>query len=120
MNVNCCIAGCLSSANLTVQDICAINMFVRDMSQYPILNKIYCRVLSHINPPTRVCVEVPLPENCHVLMEALAWKAKPAGMEASVDKHTMHVQGISHWAPANIGPYSQAIRVYNSLKKSFI
>lgn len=23
----------------------------------------------------------------------------------------MHVQGISHWAPANIGPYSQAIKV---------
>lgn len=23
----------------------------------------------------------------------------------------MHVQGISHWAPANIGPYSQAVRV---------
>lgn len=25
--------------------------------------------------------------------------------------HTMHVQGVSHWAPANIGPYSQAVRV---------
>lgn len=23
----------------------------------------------------------------------------------------MHVQGISHWAPANIGPYSQAVRI---------
>ncbi|XP_037785485.1 diphthine--ammonia ligase-like [Penaeus monodon] len=23
----------------------------------------------------------------------------------------MHVQGISHWAPANIGPYSQAVKV---------
>ncbi|GLV35478.1 uncharacterized protein CBL_01373 [Carabus blaptoides fortunei] len=105
------LESCLNSANLTVQDICAINMFVRDMSQYPILNKIYCRVLSHINPPTRVCVEAPLPENCHVLMEALAWKAKPVSGEGNVDKHTMHVQGISHWAPANIGPYSQAIRV---------
>ena len=24
---------------------------------------------------------------------------------------TMHVQSISNWAPANIGPYSQALRV---------
>lgn len=24
---------------------------------------------------------------------------------------TLHVQSISHWAPANIGPYSQAVRV---------
>lgn len=23
----------------------------------------------------------------------------------------MHVQSISHWAPANIGPYSQAVRI---------
>ena len=23
----------------------------------------------------------------------------------------MHVQGLSHWAPANIGPYSQAVMV---------
>lgn len=25
----------------------------------------------------------------------------------------MHVQSISHWAPANIGPYSQAVRIDN-------
>lgn len=25
----------------------------------------------------------------------------------------MHVQSISHWAPANIGPYSQAVKVGN-------
>lgn len=23
----------------------------------------------------------------------------------------MHVQSISHWAPANIGPYSQAVKI---------
>jgi diphthine-ammonia ligase len=23
----------------------------------------------------------------------------------------MHVQGLSHWAPANIGPYSQAVLI---------
>ena len=26
-------------------------------------------------------------------------------------RSTMHVQSISHWAPANIGPYSQAVKV---------
>ena len=25
---------------------------------------------------------------------------------------TLHVQSISHWAPANIGPYSQAKKVF--------
>ena len=28
-------------------------------------------------------------------------------------RSTMHVQSISHWAPANIGPYSQAVKVGN-------
>lgn len=55
-------------------------------------------------------MEVPLAANCHVMMEILAWKSKNS-IEGQIDKHTMHVQGISHWAPANIGPYSQAIRV---------
>lgn len=100
---------------MSVIDICAINMFVRDMSEYSLLNKTYCSVFSHINPPTRVCVEVPLARNCHVMMEALAWKSKNQPNSESYyekhEKHTMHVQSISHWAPANIGPYSQAIRV---------
>jgi diphthine-ammonia ligase len=26
-------------------------------------------------------------------------------------KQTMHVQGMSYWAPANIGPYSQSVMV---------
>lgn len=31
--------------------------------------------------------------------------------ESDSRRHTMHVQTVSHWAPANIGPYSQAVRV---------
>jgi len=27
------------------------------------------------------------------------------------NRETMHVQGLSHWAPANIGPYSQCVKV---------
>lgn len=32
-------------------------------------------------------------------------------VEMDHKRHSMHVQGISHWAPANIGPYSQSTRV---------
>ena len=31
------------------------------------------------------------------------------------NRQTMHVQGLSHWAPANIGPYSQAVKVREQL-----
>lgn len=29
----------------------------------------------------------------------------------NVKRETMHVQGLSYWAPANIGPYSQSVVV---------
>lgn len=34
----------------------------------------------------------------------------------NVKRDTMHVQGISYWAPANIGPYSQSIVVSHTFK----
>ena len=30
---------------------------------------------------------------------------------SSIPTSQLHVQSISHWAPANIGPYSQAFKV---------
>ena len=32
------------------------------------------------------------------------------GWIGSKERSCLHVQGISHWAPSNIGPYSQAVR----------
>ena len=47
-----------------------------------------------INPPIRVCVEAPI--KTKVSLSAIGNK-NPI--------KTMHVQIISHWAPANIGPF---------------
>ncbi|XP_046665035.1 diphthine--ammonia ligase [Homalodisca vitripennis] len=78
------------------------------MNDYAAINAAYVSVLSHVNPPVRVCVEAPLRADSPVVLEAIAYKQQTEG---DCRRHTMHVQGISHWAPANIGPYSQAIRV---------
>ena len=59
-------------------------------------------------PPVRVCVQAPLPPNVPGLLDALAYSAQSGDGST---KQCMHVQGISHWAPANIGHYSQAIWV---------
>lgn len=37
-------------------------------------------------------------------------------MQLYIFRHTVHVQSRSHWAPANIGPYSQAVRVGDIIK----
>lgn len=106
----------LSSYDLTLNDVCAITLYIKDMGEYATLNKSYINIINFPNPPARVCVECPLPKGIGVIMEALAFKisnTEDLSDATLLEKHTMHVQGISHWAPANIGPYSQAVRVCN-------
>ena len=68
------------------------------MSVVPLFSKLTCQILSSILQ--FMCVEA------HI-------KTK-VSLSATGNKNpikTMHVQSISHWAPANIGPYSQATLV---------
>lgn len=97
----------MKSHNYKMTDICYITFYVRKIDEYTELNAAYKSVINHTNPPTRICVECPMPPNCHVIVEAVAHRY----VEGDNRRHSMHVQGISHWAPANIGPYSQAMSV---------
>lgn len=103
----------LESYGKSTKDICSVSMYVSDMGRYAEFNKIYCETVSHVNPPTRACVQVPLPNHCPIILEAVAWlpPTNAATGDSSNDRITMHVQSISHWCPANIGPYSQAAQV---------
>ena len=75
------------------------------MDSYPALNIHYNKNFG-LNPPVRVCVGVgrdKLPGGCKVVLSVVGrrvWERK-----------VLHVQGLSHWAPANIGPYSQGVSV---------
>ncbi|XP_075233118.1 uncharacterized protein LOC142331244 isoform X2 [Lycorma delicatula] len=90
-------------------DLVAVCLYVRDISDYTQINNEYIRVLSGHNPPVRVCVEAPLSPQTPVIIEAVAYSQPEKSNSPS--RHTMHVQGVSHWAPANIGPYSQAVQI---------
>ena len=58
------------------------------------------------SPPARACVAVDLPEGLRIKLDCIAYaETKPE------DRQALHVQGLSYWAPANIGPYSQAVTV---------
>ena len=59
-----------------------------------------------ISPPARACVGVDLPIDIRVKLDCIAFIE-----EVSQERQSLHVQGLSYWAPANIGPYSQAITV---------
>lgn len=92
-----------------LNNLCYISLYVRSMNDYGGLNEVYSKAFNFTNPPTRVCVECPLPDDLQVIMEAVAYRSR--NNDDNNRRHTMHVQSISHWAPANIGPYSQSTRI---------
>ena len=80
----------------------------------------YCSSL----PPSRVCVATRLPENVLIKIEAIVWRSVTSG-GAESGRSSLHVQSHSEWAPANIGPYSQAYTVRSfkiklSTRRTFI
>jgi len=93
----------------------AVSLYVRDMRHYTAINSEYVKLFRGSNPPVRICVEVPLPASTPVLLEVLGYRTPTQQVDEQSSqrykRHTMHVQGVSHGAPANIGPYSQAVRV---------
>lgn len=69
------------------------------------VNTIYAAFFGS-GPPARACVAVDLPQPIRIKLDCIAYAERnPA------DRRALHVQGLSYWAPANIGPYSQAIVV---------
>ncbi len=54
---------------------------------------------------------VSLPVGQRVLLEAIGYDDEQLSLTDSCRRTALHVQGLSYWAPANIGPYSQAVTV---------
>jgi diphthine-ammonia ligase len=87
---------------------------IPDMAHFAAMNKQYSSVFPSIRPPARVCLQSTLPyytidviwittdvntaihQNTHNIIQKLTQNTS-----------SCHVEGISTWAPANIGPYSQ-------------
>ena len=108
----------ISLENLTQYDLdlssCVnINLFIRSMDLFGRVNAVYSRFFGS-SPPARACVGVDLPENIRVRLDCIAIKE-----QNSSDRQSLHVQGLSYWAPANIGPYSQAITVRRLLDRYY-
>ncbi|XP_014556718.1 hypothetical protein COCVIDRAFT_15936 [Bipolaris victoriae FI3] len=80
-------------------------LLLRSMSHFTTLNPLYSSFFTSINPPSRVTVACSdtMPEGVDVMLSVIA--------ERSEKREGLHVQSTSYWAPANIGPYSQAISV---------
>ena len=89
-------------------DIAYTSLILRDMADFAAVNKAYGSYFTEPDPPARVtiaCADV-LPVGSQVMLSVTLLPP-----EARHQKKGLHVQSRSYWAPANIGPYSQAISV---------
>ncbi|KAJ7498784.1 hypothetical protein FB451DRAFT_1014256 [Mycena latifolia] len=91
----------LSQYSLELSHCTNINIFLSSMDLFSAVNAVYGTFFG-TSPPARACVAVDLPPPCRVRLDCIAHTRPP-------ERHALHVQGLSYWAPANIGPYSQAI-----------
>lgn len=98
----------LKEHGLVPDDIVMTTIVLRSMSDFAILNKTYGTLFSLPLPPARVTIacgdQFPITKS-RVMLSITATKSRREGRQG------LHVQSQSYWAPANIGPYSQAISV---------
>ncbi|KAL0088185.1 ATP binding domain 4-like protein [Phycomyces blakesleeanus] len=95
----------LMNYDLSWDDVVCMNVFVADIADFGKINAVYKQFFD-INPAPRALVGAKLKGLAKLKIDLVACK-KPKDAK----KSTMHVQGISYWAPANIGPYSQTVTV---------
>lgn len=96
----------LQQAGHSFSHVAYTSIILRDMNDFAAVNASYGKRFIHPNPPARVtlsCADV-LPDAALVAISATSIRTQPG-----VFRKGLHVQSRSYWAPANIGPYSQAI-----------
>ncbi|MCJ1325321.1 hypothetical protein MMC10_001984 [Thelotrema lepadinum] len=106
-SINSSILACLKALDTDPSNIVFTTILLRCMSDFSAINSIYGQLFATPNPPARVTVACGdyMPAGKHVMVSILVHK------RSREERGGLHVQSRSYWAPANIGPYSQAISV---------
>ncbi|KAF5026275.1 hypothetical protein F66182_1665 [Fusarium sp. NRRL 66182] len=96
----------VSEELIQLSQISSTIIILRRMSDFPQVNGEYGKLFPKPNPPSRVTISCGdlLPDGVNIAVYLTAPTSK-----AVQDRDGLHVQSRSYWAPANIGPYSQAI-----------
>ncbi|OAA43189.1 Rossmann-like alpha/beta/alpha sandwich fold protein [Metarhizium rileyi] len=100
------IKSLLLAQGLESSQITSVIIILRNMADFAAINTEYGKLFTKPNPPSRITISggdlLPQDRNMVVYVTAPVANAKVA-------RDGLHVQSRSYWAPANIGPYSQAI-----------
>lgn len=91
----------------STDDIVFATVLLNSMADFGSMNDIYVSLFEKPNPPARVTVACGdrLPSNVKVMVSFVI------DLGTRDRRQGLHVQSRSYWAPANIGPYSQAMSI---------
>ncbi|KAI9671539.1 MAG: hypothetical protein M1817_003591 [Caeruleum heppii] len=95
----------LDTLGLSPDDVVYTIVFLRSMDSFTIFNRTYALLFAEPNPPARMTVALgdTMPPDVDVMLSMVV------GATPESSRSGLHVQSRSYWAPANIGPYSQAV-----------
>ncbi|EFE41076.1 ATP binding L-PSP endoribonuclease family protein, putative [Trichophyton verrucosum HKI 0517] len=90
---------------LTPDDAIFSTILLRSMDDFSAVNAIYSSLFTQPNPPARATVACgdSMPTGVDIMISFTFYLGRSTVLQA------LHVQSRSYWAPANIGPYSQAV-----------
>ena len=99
----------LAERGLSMDRVFYMHLYCRSMGDFALINAAYNTYFGR-EPPARATVEMAGLASA-IVMEVYV-RCPVAGTEADPPPfESLHVQSISEWAPACVGPYSQAYRV---------
>lgn len=94
-----------SNDNRSTDDIVFATVLLHSMADFSTVNAVYASLFKRPNPPARATVACGnrLPDGVQIMV-SFAVDLNPKDL-----RQGLHIQSLSYWAPANIGPYSQAM-----------
>ena len=107
LDINAILLNILTKHDRSTSDVIFTTILLRSMVDFTAVNEVYGQMFMRPNPPARVTVACgkSMPDEVSVMVSFVV------NLGAIAAQDGLHVQSRSYWAPANIGPYSQAISV---------
>lgn len=93
----------LNAHGFSTSHIVGVNIYLRRMEHFKTVNQVYQTFFTSGPPATRSCIALNLPPNDVLWLDVIGVN------NINQRQRFLHVSSLSHWAPANIGPYAQAI-----------
>jgi len=94
----------LTERGLSFSQVYYVHAYINDMALFARFNGVYARFFGFNSPPARFCIQVDQDVRVKLFVQG-----------STLSKEVLQVASISSWAPAAIGPYSQASRIEEEL-----